>query len=68
MAAGEPPGHGQAEPDTGAAGPVAEPLERLEDPLAVGRAHAGTPVDDPQVDPVADLRRPRCGPAGPSGA
>ncbi len=33
---------------------VAEPLERLEDAVPVGRRDAGPVVDDPQVDPVGD--------------
>ena len=54
-------GHGQPEPHPVRAA-VAEPLERLEDPLPVGHRDARAPVDDPEVDAVRRPRRPRCAP------
>ena len=53
-------------PTPSAARVVAEPLERLEHRVAVGRRDAGTVVDDPQLDPVARPRPPRPAPAGPA--
>ncbi len=44
--------HRQTEPNTG--GTVTEPLEGLEDPLAVGGWYAGTMVDHSEVDAVSD--------------
>ena len=63
---GEPAGHGQSEPDTGAAarGGVVEALERLEDPLPVVRVDARSLVDDPQRSRGRRWCRPRPRPGG----
>ena len=48
----EAPGHGQAEADPDAVVRVAEALEGLEDPIAVGSRDPRTAVDDPDVHPT----------------
>ena len=56
IAVEEAVGDGESEAD--AAGPaVAEALERLEHPLPVGARDAGSPVDDADLDPLAELGR-----------
>ena len=61
----EPPRHGQAEPHPGTVRLVAEPLEGLEDPLAVRRRYARAPVDHPDVEVVARPHPPRSAPVCP---
>ena len=48
-------------------GPVPQPLERLEDALAVGGAHPGALVDDAQVRRGRRPRPPRCAAGRSSG-
>ena len=53
IASTKPTGHREPEADAVDTRAVAEPLERLEDPLTVLGRDAGPSIDHPQLDPAA---------------
>ena len=67
MASVSPRDSASPRPDAGGVVGVAEPLERREHPVQVGRRDAGPAVDDPQLDPVAEAAAGDAAAAGPAG-